>query len=73
MRSTFEYYPKPLRLASRLKTQVEYSLLPIVNTLTAHESLIVKVRVKDCVSAIDKLRRREPGGVFDPEAPDKYS
>ncbi len=62
-----------LRLAARLKTQVEYRLLPVIHSLASHESLAVKVRVKDCVSAIDKLRRKQEGGIFYSEISETYS
>jgi hypothetical protein len=69
----FRLLPDMTRVAGRLKTQVEYGLLPVMRALTAHESLLVKVRIKDCVSAIDKLRRRQFGAIFDPENPERYS
>jgi ppGpp synthetase/RelA/SpoT-type nucleotidyltranferase len=62
--------PELTRVAEHLKTQVQYSILPIARKLKHHESLIVKARVKDCTSAIDKLRRSNPGGVFDRDRPE---
>lgn len=65
--------PGLTRVAEHLKTQVQYSLLPIARKLKHHESLIVKARVKECTSAIDKLRRSNPGGVFDRERPEIHT
>jgi len=65
--------PELTRVAEHLKTQIEYFLLPIARHLKPHESLLVKARVKDCNSAIDKLRRGNPGGVFDRNHPEIYN
>jgi len=78
----FALLPEMVRVAEHLKTQIQYRLLPIARTLTPQENLAVKVRVKDCTSAIDKLRQynpldplaaRNPGGVFDRDAPERYN
>ncbi len=70
------------RVAEELKTQIQFSLLPISRVLKPHENMVVKVRLKDCASAIDKLRQfnpiepsagRNPGGVFDPDMPEAYN
>lgn len=60
-------------MAEHLKTQVQYSILPIARLLKPHESLVVKARVKECNSAIDKIRRGNPGGVFDRDHPEIYT
>jgi len=78
----FTLLPQMVRVAEHLKTQVQYSLLPIARLLTPQENLAVRVRVKDCTSAIDKLRQynpldpsaaRNPGGVFDRDLPQMYN
>jgi hypothetical protein len=78
----FTFLPGMTRAAEYLKTRIEYSLLPISRQLESHENLVVKARVKECGSAIDKLRkynpsdpqgRRNPGGVFDRDRPEQYS
>jgi len=69
----FRLLPDMLQISGRLKTQVEYTLLPVVRTLASHESVAVKVRVKDCVSAIDKLRRKQESGIFYSEIDESYS
>lgn len=78
----FDLLPAMATVAADLKTRIEYALLPVRRELTSHENLQVKVRVKDCASSIDKLRQfnpldpsaeRNPGGVFDRDAPEKYT
>jgi hypothetical protein len=78
----FDLLPKMVRVAQSFTTEIEYLLRLFRKELALHESLVVKTRVKDCVSAIDKLRQfnpeyptaeRNPGGVFDRDRPDKYS
>jgi len=70
------------RVAERLKTQIQYAILPISTRLKPHENLMVKARVKDCNSAINKLQQynpidpllpRNPGGVFDRDRPEIYT
>jgi ppGpp synthetase/RelA/SpoT-type nucleotidyltranferase len=72
-RSIEELLPKMTRVLQSFTTEIEYLLRLIRKDLAPHETLVVKSRIKDCGSAIDKLRRREPGGVFDRDMPDKYS
>jgi hypothetical protein len=69
----FDLLPKMTRVAQSFATEIEYLLRLYRNDLAPHESLVVKSRVKDCMSAIDKLRRQEPGGVFNRDIPEKYS
>jgi ppGpp synthetase/RelA/SpoT-type nucleotidyltranferase len=78
----FALLPEMARLAEHLKTQIQYSILPIARKLKLHESLVVKARVKDCNSAISKLEKinpsdplggRNPGGVFDRDHPELYT
>src|SRR5260370_41233464 len=63
------------RVAEHLKTQIQYSILPITRQLKNYETLVVKSRVKECTSAIDALRRRyrDQGAVFDPDHPEDYT
>ena len=79
----FDLLPKMERVAQSFSTEIEYLLRLIRKELAPHESIIVKTRIKDCRSAIDKLRRqfnpadpavqRNPGDVFDRDQPEKYS
>lgn len=61
------------RVAEHLKAQIQYRILPITLQLNTHENLLVKPRIKECVSAMDALRRRCVGGVFDRDLPDTYT
>ncbi len=69
----FGLLPDMIRTAEQLKTQIQYSLLPITRELKSHETVVVKSRVKECVSAIEALRRRYPGAIFDPDHPEIYT
>jgi ppGpp synthetase/RelA/SpoT-type nucleotidyltranferase len=78
----FILLPEMVRAAEHLKTQIQYNILPIARRLKPHENLIVKARIKECDSAINKLRQRNPidplairnpGGVFDRDRPELYT
>ncbi len=79
----FELLPAMTRVAQSFTTEIECLLRLFRRDLAPHESVVVKTRIKDCRSAIDKLRRqvnpedpaekRNLGGVFDPDQPEKYS
>lgn len=78
----FDLMPKMARVAQSFTTEIEYLLRLVRKELAPHETLVVKTRVKDCGSAIDKLRRfnprdpmttRNPGAVFDRDRPELYS
>lgn len=76
----FVLLPEMTRIAEHLKTTIQYVLLPLSRNLQPYESLIVKARVKQCVSAIAKLEQfnpvdglRNPGAVFDRDRPDIYT
>ena len=69
----FQLVPEMTRIADHLKTQIQFRLLQVASDLRPHENLVVKSRVKECNSAIDALRRRNPGGVFDRDHPELYS
>ncbi len=79
----FELLPAMTRVAQSFTTEIECLLRLFRNGLAPYESVVVKTRIKDCRSAIDKLRRqvnpkdptekRNPGDIFDPDRPEKYS
>lgn len=68
----FHRLPDLIRTSEHLKTRIQYAILPVAAELRTYESIAVKSRVKDCNSAIDALRRRVVGGVFDRDLPDQY-
>jgi hypothetical protein len=61
------------RTLTALETEVDYLLLPAKLQLDQYERMLVHGRVKDCESAVDSLRRRQEGGRFDTDQPEKYS
>jgi ppGpp synthetase/RelA/SpoT-type nucleotidyltranferase len=69
----FDLLPELDRTVESLQAQIQYHLLPVARQLKNHESLLVKSRVKACASAIDAIRRRNFGGVFNREKPDIYT
>ncbi len=68
----FHILPIVRRIRQQLEAEVRFNLIPILNTLQAHERYEVHSRVKDCESAISALRRRQEGSLFDTDQPDKY-
>lgn len=69
----FKLLPIIRRIKERLEAEVRYKLIPILNTLEAYERFEVLSRIKDCESAINALRRRQEGTLFDSDQPEKYS
>lgn len=69
----FKILPIVRKIRERLEAEVRFNLIPILNTLQAHERFEVHSRVKDCESAINALRRRQEGSLFDTDQPNKYS
>ncbi|HEV7241610.1 MAG TPA: hypothetical protein VGQ36_20425 [Thermoanaerobaculia bacterium] len=55
------------------ETRVRSHLLGVSLNLKQYERLLVTSRVKECNSAVDALRRRQPFGIFDEDRPDDYS
>lgn len=69
----FDLLPDIRRVVWQLETEIRYRTLSTVHRLKHYEQLVVKSRVKDCESALKSLRRRQEGGTFDSETPDRYS
>jgi ppGpp synthetase/RelA/SpoT-type nucleotidyltranferase len=71
-----EYFlllPEIRRVAARLEAEIKYSLLSLSLSLASHERLLVTSRVKDCESAIEKLKREEEAATFDQSRPEIYT
>lgn len=71
-----EYFcllPDIRKTRERLEAKVRHNLIPILDTLKGHERFEVRSRIKDCESAINALRRRQEGSLFDSDYPDKYT
>ena len=69
----FGLLPEMSRVVEQLRAEIQFHTLSILRRLGEHERLIVKARVKECSSAIDKLRRKQEGGDFDRSNPEQYS
>jgi hypothetical protein len=55
------------KLAEQLETEISFHTLPIARSLAKYERVFVTSRIKSCDSAVDSLRRRQEGGIFDTE------
>jgi len=83
----FDLLPEIRRVAWQLEAEIRFYTLPILRDLKSHEQLVIKARVKECDSALNRVvrlttrsgRRREvdpkegEGRIFDPERPEDYS
>jgi hypothetical protein len=69
----FDRLPEIRRVMGYLEAEVRYHTRHILQGLRDYEQLVIRSRVKDCESAIQTLRRKkDEGGTFDPERPEKY-
>jgi ppGpp synthetase/RelA/SpoT-type nucleotidyltranferase len=68
-----ELLPEIIRVRDRLAAEVRYHLLPVIERLSHYERVLVSARIKECESAVDRLRRDEELGTFDEEAPEQYN
>ena len=69
----FDLLPEIRRVAEQLEAEIRYHLLPLSKQLKNHERLLVTARVKDCESALQKLRRDLQFATFDRDQPEQYS
>lgn len=69
----FELIPEMQRTLVALEADVRHHLLPVMIALNRYEQVRIAARLKECESAVDSLRRRQEGRVFDPEKPEAYS
>jgi len=69
----FDLLPEIRGATERLEAEVKYHLLPLFRGLDRFERVIVKSRIKECDSAVESLRRRQEGAVFDAERAETYS
>jgi ppGpp synthetase/RelA/SpoT-type nucleotidyltranferase len=66
----FSLLPDVRRVGERLETEIRYHLRETSGRLNDFERVVIKSRIKDCESAIKKLRQQ--GVVFDPDRPENY-
>lgn len=64
----FDLLPQIRNISLHLETEIKYLTLPLQKSLARYEQLVVRSRIKDCESAINTLRLRQEGNVFDPES-----
>jgi ppGpp synthetase/RelA/SpoT-type nucleotidyltranferase len=69
----FALLPEIQLVVEQLETEIRHRLLPILQALNPYERILVTSRVKECESAVDAMRRRQEGGIFDREQPEQYT
>jgi hypothetical protein len=69
----FELLPIVRCLAMQLETEIRSLALSILQNLRPYEQLVVKSRVKECESALNRLLGPKEGRTFDPDKPGGYS
>ena len=69
----FQLLPALRRVREHLETQIRYALLPLSGSAATHERVVVTSRIKECESAIEKLRRKEEGRQFNPDLMSSYT
>lgn len=62
----FRLLPYIRHVVEELEAGIRFRLLPISRSLAKHERADVTSRIKECESAIESLRRRQPYLTFDP-------
>lgn len=65
--------PEMRKVAEKIETDLRHHLLRITQKLSAYEQVVICSRLKASESAVDSLRRRQEGRVFDPAKLDEYS
>jgi hypothetical protein len=69
----FDLLPEIRRVAEYIEAVTKYHLLAISGNLRKFEQIIVRCRVKECESAVEALRRRQEGAIFDPDKDEGYT
>lgn len=69
----FDLLPEIRRVAEYTEAVTKYHLLPISRDLRKFEQVIVRSRVKECESAVEALRRRQEGAIFDADNAQGYT
>lgn len=69
----FALLPEIRRAAECIEAVARYHLLEISRDLRTFEQVIVRSRVKECESAVEALRRRQEGAIFDPDNAEDYT
>jgi ppGpp synthetase/RelA/SpoT-type nucleotidyltranferase len=69
----FDLLPDIRKVGQQLEAEIRYHFLPISKGLNRYERVVVTSRVKDCESALQKLRGKQEGATFDHDRPERYS
>ena len=69
----FGLLPEMRRVAWQLEAEVRHCIMPMWVKLDQYERLDTTSRIKDCESAVDKLRRHQETRAFDRGHPDQYT
>src|ERR1700719_3768613 len=69
----FDLLPDIRSVGQQLEAEIRYHLLPISKRLNRYERVVITSRVKDCESALQKLRGKQEGATFDHGRPERYS
>ncbi len=69
----FDLLPQIRRIAEYIEAVTKYHLLAISRDLRKFEQVVVRSRVKECESAVEALRRRQEGAIFDPDNAGNYT
>jgi len=68
----FDLLPEMRRVSEQLDAEIRYDLLTPSCELGRNERLVISSRMKDCESAVRKLRRSQEGHPFDLERSEQY-
>lgn len=69
----FDLLPEIRRTLLETEIRIRGELLATSLNLQRYERLLITSRIKECDSAVDSLRRRQPLGLFDQSHPADYS
>lgn len=69
----FNLLPSVRQVKEQLEAEVKYDLIPILKGLEPHQRMDIVSRIKECQSAVDSLRSRQEGNLFDKRYQSKYS
>jgi hypothetical protein len=69
----FKLLPEIRKVTEYLEAVARYQLLALSGGLQEFEQISITSRVKDCESAVAKLRRQQEAAVFDPEKEAVYT
>lgn len=69
----FELLPEIQIVAEELETRTRYAVLDVVVNREDYDLIAFKARVKECESAINAVRRRQEGKLFDDSLKDTYT